>query len=68
MHELTDLQVQAIRLAAGSTNVRRVYVDGGFVGNRVFIEMVRSKAPDYELVVADLPLGSALGAAEVMTN
>ena len=68
MHELTDLQAQAIQLAAGSTNVGRIYLDGGFVGNQVFIEMVRSKAPGFELIEADVPLGSALGAAEVMIH
>ena len=68
MHELTELQVQAIRLAGGSSSVGRIYLDGGFVGNPVFIEMIRCKAPAYELIVADMPLGSALGAAEVMTH
>jgi hypothetical protein len=48
--------------------VGRIYLDGGFVGNPVFIEMIRCKAPAYELIVADMPLGSALGAAEVMTH
>lgn len=63
MHALTDLQSEAIAIAVGRSEIRRIYIDGGFVDNEVFLEMIRIKNPDYEVVVSKEPLGSALGAA-----
>ena len=79
LHELTDLQCEAIALAVGNPGsegrpqsigikrVRRIYLDGGFVDNEVFIEMLQMKLADYEVIVSQEPLGSAKGAAMVMS-
>ena len=63
MIELVSLQVQAINLAKGNTSLRRIYIDGGFVNNSVFIKLLAAQLPNYELLTAKQALGSALGAA-----
>jgi sugar (pentulose or hexulose) kinase len=66
MSHLVMLQVASIRLALGNSHVRRLLVDGGFIDNQVFIEMLRRQLPELDLEVSSSPLGSALGAAMVM--
>jgi glycerol kinase len=43
--------------------VQRLFVDGGFNANPIFLELLRKKLPGIELVPSDFPNGSALGAA-----
>jgi len=66
MRELTALQVDALRLALGNSGVKRIYVDGGFVENELFLYFLKEALPDYEWLVTDKPFGSAVGAALVM--
>jgi hypothetical protein len=62
------LQVAAIRLAVGSTPLKKVFVDGGFIDNDIYIKLLRHYLPEYDLQVSDQPLGSSLGAALVLGN
>jgi glycerol kinase len=43
--------------------VQRLFVDGGFNANPIFLELLRRKLPGIELIPSDFPNGSALGAA-----
>jgi sugar (pentulose or hexulose) kinase len=61
--ELTDLQIASLQLAIGSTDVKKIYVDGGFSSSEVFIQMLTNKLPEYEIYSSDFSLGSSLGAA-----
>jgi sugar (pentulose or hexulose) kinase len=63
MIELMRLQKEAIRLAAGSTPVQKLFVDGGFSQSDLFINLLRKDFPTAELIVSPSPLGSSLGAA-----
>ncbi|QDH78891.1 carbohydrate kinase [Echinicola soli] len=63
---LSLLQVASLKLAQGNSSIRKVFIDGGFVHNEVFMELLRHYLPDYELVFSDFPLGSAYGAALVL--
>jgi len=68
VQELVDLQVDAIKLAIGKTALKKVYIDGGFVGNQLFIRLLAQKLPDFELITNKTPLGSALGAAMAISD
>lgn len=63
IRELVDRQVEAIELALGSTRVRKIYIDGGFIDNALFIQLLAGSLPGVELITTNSPLGSALGAA-----
>jgi sugar (pentulose or hexulose) kinase len=63
LHELTDIQVASIQLVLLGAPVSRLFVDGGFNANDIFLEMLRKKLPDMEIIPSDFPNGSALGAA-----
>ncbi len=63
MNELGDLQVQQIRRVLQGPEVRTMYLDGGFVDNRIFIRILANKLPDLKIIPSDIPLGSAVGAA-----
>lgn len=61
--ELVELQVEKIRLVLNGGNVRKIFLDGGFVENKVFINILAEKLPDFEIIPSEMPLGSATGAA-----
>ena len=61
--ELVGLQLDSLRLVLGQSPVRRLYVDGGFAGNELYLHMLADAAPGMEVIAAEASLGSALGAA-----
>jgi sugar (pentulose or hexulose) kinase len=63
LHELTDIQAASIQLVLNGAPVSRLFVDGGFNANVIFLEMLRKKLPNLEIIPSDFPNGSALGAA-----
>lgn len=63
MRDMVELQVAMIRLLQGPEDVRKVFLDGGFIDNAPFVGMLRAYLPTYEFVPSAMPLGSALGAA-----
>lgn len=60
---LTRIQVDSFRLAKGNSSITKVFIDGGFVHNEVFITLLRHFLEGYSLEFSDVPLGSAYGAA-----
>lgn len=67
LDELTDIQVESLKLVLDSTPVQKLFVDGGFNSNEVFLMMLRKKLPNIKLIPSDFPNGSALGAAMLVT-
>lgn len=63
MIELVSLQVQSIKTAAGSKKIEKLFVDGGFSDNDVFIKLLSYYLRAMELRSTSSSLGSALGAA-----
>jgi hypothetical protein len=63
---LTQLQVASIKLVEGSSQIDRVFIDGGFIDNELFIGMLGYYLPNHSLEVSKMPLGSAYGAALIM--
>ncbi|MEO0468382.1 MAG: FGGY family carbohydrate kinase [Bacteroidota bacterium] len=68
MRELVDLQAKSTQLAVGSGKIHKLYVDGGFTDNDIFVKLLSAHFPDQKLRTTKAPLGSALGAALVMSG
>lgn len=60
---LARMQVASLKLAIGDSDIKKVYIDGGFVHNKLFIRMLEELLPGFELQFSDFPLGSAYVAA-----
>lgn len=67
LDEVTDIQVESLKLVLDATKVQRLFVDGGFNANEIFLMLLRKKIPKLELIPSDFPNGSALGAAMLVT-
>ncbi|WP_350285808.1 FGGY family carbohydrate kinase [uncultured Croceitalea sp.] len=68
MFELLQLQYQTIERAIGSTAIKKIYIDGGFTDNDIFVKLIANHFTKYKVRTTRSPLGSALGAAMVMGN
>ncbi len=66
--ELVLLQVQSIKTALGDETIENLYVDGGFSDNDVYIKLLSHYLRNMKLRTADSSLGSALGAALVISD
>ncbi len=68
MIELMELQVQTIRKAIGNSDIKKIFIDGGFTDNDVFMKLMAHHFSDFKVLSTQCPLGSALGAAMVISN
>ncbi len=68
MIELMEQQLISSKMAIGKTAIDKIYVDGGFADNEIFIKLLEHHFPSYEICVAQYPMGSALGAALVISD
>lgn len=68
MRELVEVQVQAAQRAKGNTDINKLYIDGGFTDNDLFVNMLSHYLPEVKLRTTKSPLGSALGAALVIAD
>lgn len=67
IHELTDLQLASLSLIMdGGPQIKKLYVDGGFNANPIFIEILKDKLPEISIETSDFALGTALGAVLVV--
>ena len=63
MIELVDLQIKAAERAIGNSNIEKIFIDGGFADNDIFIRLITRHFKDCKIRASKTPLGSALGAA-----
>jgi sugar (pentulose or hexulose) kinase len=61
--DIMDQQVRSAALVLDDTAVRRIFVDGGFGKNEVYMHLLAEAFPDMEVFAASIPQASALGAA-----
>ncbi len=66
VQDMVQKQVESTGLVLQEGNINRIYVDGGFSKNDVFMKMLAAAFPAYELRTADVSQASALGAAMAM--
>jgi L-fuculokinase len=63
MMDIMDQQVTSTRLVLHDTGVRRIFVDGGFGKNEVYMHLLAASFPDVEVFAASIPQATAMGAA-----
>lgn len=68
MLELVELQVDMAERAIGNTKIKEIYIDGGFANNEIFIQLLIRHFKGLKIRTTQSPLGSALGAAMVISN
>lgn len=68
MIELVQLQIENIHNISGDEKIRKLYLDGGFSDNDVYIQLLSHYLRDYTLRTTDASLGSALGAAIAISD
>ena len=64
--DLVSLQVHSIQLVIQNTNVKSIYVDGGFSVNDIYMNMLANRLSAYRVYAATVPHASSMGAAVVM--
>jgi L-fuculokinase len=63
MMDIMQQQQYATNLVIAGTPVTRIYVDGGFSSNPVFMQLLANAFPDKEVYAAEVPQSTAMGAA-----
>ena len=61
--ELVDVQRDSICTALGESKAKKLFIDGGFSDNDVFVHLISHHFRDLQIRTTDSSLGSALGAA-----
>ncbi len=65
--EIVNQQIDAIHLILDSkSKIKRLFVDGGFANNEIFMLLLVAGFPDLEIFAAEIAQASALGAAAVI--
>ena len=61
--ELSTYQIKAIKIATEGKVFHRMYIDGGFSKNNIFIQSLKIQLPSTEIIVSEFSSGASLGAA-----
>lgn len=61
--DLIHQQVYALSMVLKGTNVKRIFVDGGFSKNVVYMNLLSIAFPDIEIFAASMAQATAIGAA-----
>ncbi len=60
---LVKKQIQSTQLVLKGTNIKKIFVDGGFSKNMLFMQLLKLYMPGFEICSASIAQASALGAA-----
>ena len=63
MLDLVEQQILSTQLVIHNSPVKKVFVDGGFSKNSIFMNLLAQAFPDMEVYAASMAQASALGAA-----
>lgn len=61
--DIMEKQVASTQLVLQDTDVKRIFVDGGFGKNQVYMRLLAEAFPDIEVFAASIPQATAIGAA-----
>jgi sugar (pentulose or hexulose) kinase len=61
--DIMDQQIASTQLVLQGTAVNRIFVDGGFGKNQVYMHLLAAAFPDMEVFAASMPQATAIGAA-----
>ncbi len=68
MIELVQLQISSLKNAMADTDIKKIYMDGGFTDNDIFVKLMGHYFQNYKVSTARSGLGSALGAVMVISD
>lgn len=68
INEIVEQQIKSTNLILNNTQVKNIYVDGGFSNNLNFINGLVSAYPDFHIFSAKVPQASAIGALLSIKN
>lgn len=63
MMDIMDKQVVSTNLVLKGSDIKRIFVDGGFSNNPLYMNLLASSFPDLEVYSASMSQATALGAA-----
>lgn len=63
--ELVQLQIRTINLADPTNKCKRLFIDGGFSKNQIYIQLLLRAFPKKSIRITNNPYGAALGACIV---
>ena len=63
MMDIVSLQQRSTQLVLDGSPVRRIFVDGAFSRNSIYMNLLASAFPELEVFAASMPQATALGAA-----
>lgn len=66
--DIMEQQVISTSIVLRGTMVKRIFVDGGFSQNPIYMHLLSESFPDIEVFAAAVPQSSALGAALAIHN
>lgn len=66
--DLIDLQKESTQLVLEGTNVKRIFVDGGFSKNVIFMRLLAEAFPNIEVFAASMAQATAVGTALAIHN
>jgi sugar (pentulose or hexulose) kinase len=66
--DLVTVQIESSKLVLDGTPVKRIFVDGGFSRNPIFMYLLAEAFPEYEVFAATVPQATSLGAALAIHN
>jgi L-fuculokinase len=64
--DIMDQQVASTQLVLEGMDIRRIFVDGGFGRNQVYMHLLAAAFPDIEVFAASIPQASSIGAAQAI--
>jgi len=68
MLDILSQQYASTQLILKGTNIKRIFVDGGFSKNAIYMNLIASFFPDIEIFAASMSQLGALGTAYLMHN
>ena len=63
MLDIIQQQVKSTQFVLKGTNVKKIFVDGGFSKNSIYMQLLADAFPALEIYAASVPQASAIGAA-----
>jgi sugar (pentulose or hexulose) kinase len=63
MFDLVVQQHASTQLVIKGTNVKKMYVDGGFGNNAIYMNLLAAFFPDFQVYASSIPQATAIGAA-----
>jgi sugar (pentulose or hexulose) kinase len=61
--DIMEQQVASTSLVLKNTKVKKIFVDGGFGRNQVYMHLLAAAFPEFEVFAASMPQATAMGAA-----